>query len=117
LLPEFQKALEQMGENIKLARKRRNLTTMQVAERILNKGFRLIACPAVAWCAWGPRVGKWQFKNINAYAEVYGKINHPNNLGIIHSKWVPSRYLQNSQWDTYAVAAEIGKNKGNYSAY
>lgn len=33
LLPKFQKALEQMGENIKLARKRRNLTTMQVAER------------------------------------------------------------------------------------
>lgn len=33
LLPKFQKALEQMGENIKLARKRRNLTTIQVAER------------------------------------------------------------------------------------
>jgi transcriptional regulator with XRE-family HTH domain len=33
LLPKFQKALEIMGENIKLARKRRNLTTIQVAER------------------------------------------------------------------------------------
>ncbi len=33
LLPRFQKVLEQMGENIKLARKRRNLTTIQVAER------------------------------------------------------------------------------------
>jgi transcriptional regulator with XRE-family HTH domain len=33
LLPKFQKLLEQMGENIKLARKRRNLTTIQVAER------------------------------------------------------------------------------------
>ncbi|MEZ5104653.1 MAG: helix-turn-helix transcriptional regulator [Draconibacterium sp.] len=33
LLPKFQKILEQMGENIKLARKRRNLTTIQVAER------------------------------------------------------------------------------------
>ena len=33
LLPKFQKILEQMGENIRLARKRRNLTTMQVAER------------------------------------------------------------------------------------
>lgn len=29
----FQKILEQMGENIKLARKRRKLTVMQVAER------------------------------------------------------------------------------------
>ena len=33
LLPMFQKILEQMGENIKLARKRRKLTVMQVAER------------------------------------------------------------------------------------
>jgi transcriptional regulator with XRE-family HTH domain len=33
LLPKFQKILEQMGENIKLARKRRKLTTIQVAER------------------------------------------------------------------------------------
>ncbi|MDX9882086.1 MAG: helix-turn-helix transcriptional regulator [Prolixibacteraceae bacterium] len=33
LLPKFQKILEQMGENIKLARKRRNLTAIQVAER------------------------------------------------------------------------------------
>ncbi|GAA4808929.1 helix-turn-helix transcriptional regulator [Sphingobacterium sp. SGG-5] len=33
LLPKFQKTLEKMGENIKLARKRRNLTTIQVAER------------------------------------------------------------------------------------
>lgn len=33
LLPKFQKPLETMGENIKLARKRRKLTTMQVSER------------------------------------------------------------------------------------
>jgi transcriptional regulator with XRE-family HTH domain len=33
LLPVFQKLLEQMGENIKLARKRRSLTTVQVSER------------------------------------------------------------------------------------
>ncbi|MDP2115681.1 MAG: helix-turn-helix transcriptional regulator [Bacteroidota bacterium] len=33
LLPQFQKTLEQLGENIKLARKRRKLTTIQVAER------------------------------------------------------------------------------------
>lgn len=33
LLPRFQKILEKMGENIKLARKRRKLTTIQVAER------------------------------------------------------------------------------------
>ncbi|WP_373496963.1 helix-turn-helix domain-containing protein [Aquiflexum sp.] len=33
LLPRFQKILEQMGENIKLARKRRKFTTIQVSER------------------------------------------------------------------------------------
>lgn len=33
LLPKFKKILEKMGENIKLARKRRNLTTIRVSER------------------------------------------------------------------------------------
>lgn len=33
LLPKFQNILDTMGENIKLARKRRNLTTLQVSER------------------------------------------------------------------------------------
>jgi len=33
LLPKFQKVMEQVGENIKLARKRRKLTTIEVAER------------------------------------------------------------------------------------
>jgi transcriptional regulator with XRE-family HTH domain len=33
LFPKYQKILEKLGENIKLARKRRKLTTIQVAER------------------------------------------------------------------------------------
>ncbi len=33
LFPKYQKKLNQVGENIKLARKRRKLTTIQVAER------------------------------------------------------------------------------------
>lgn len=33
VFPQHQKLLEIMGENIKLARKRRKLTTIQVAER------------------------------------------------------------------------------------
>lgn len=33
LFPKHQKIMEQVGENIKLARKRRQLTTMQVSER------------------------------------------------------------------------------------
>ncbi len=33
VLPKHQRLLEQLGENLKLARKRRRLTTSQVAER------------------------------------------------------------------------------------
>ena len=33
LLPKYQKIFEQIGENVKLARKRRKLTTEQVSER------------------------------------------------------------------------------------
>jgi transcriptional regulator with XRE-family HTH domain len=33
LFPKYQKILEQVGENIKLARKRRKFTSLQVAER------------------------------------------------------------------------------------
>jgi transcriptional regulator with XRE-family HTH domain len=33
LFPKHQKIIERLGENIKLARKRRKLTTIQVAER------------------------------------------------------------------------------------
>lgn len=33
IFPKYHKIMEQVGENIKLARKRRKLTTLQVAER------------------------------------------------------------------------------------
>ncbi len=33
LFPKHQKIMEQVGENIKLARKRRKLTTIQISER------------------------------------------------------------------------------------
>ena len=33
IFPQHQRVLEEMGENLKLARKRRNLTAVQVAER------------------------------------------------------------------------------------
>ena len=33
LFPKHQKIMEQLGENIKLARKRRKLTTIQISER------------------------------------------------------------------------------------
>ena len=36
LFPKHLKILERMGENIKLARKRRKLTTVQVSERAMS---------------------------------------------------------------------------------
>ncbi|MEH6766113.1 MAG: helix-turn-helix transcriptional regulator, partial [Aequorivita antarctica] len=33
LLPKYQKVFEKLGENLKLARKRRKLTTGQISER------------------------------------------------------------------------------------
>jgi transcriptional regulator with XRE-family HTH domain len=33
VFPKYEKVLEQMGENLKMARKRRKLTMLQVAER------------------------------------------------------------------------------------
>ncbi|MBX2925560.1 MAG: family 20 glycosylhydrolase [Chitinophagaceae bacterium] len=86
----------------------------EVADRVLDHGFKLIACPAVHWCEWSARVGASQFDNINAYAEVYAALNNSNNLGIVLSNWVPTRYLQNSEWDTYTIAAAILNNNGNY---
>ncbi len=84
-----------------------------IAKTILDKEFQLIGCPALNWCRWGPRMGDAQFGNINAYAEVYGNLENANNLGIILSNWVPMRYLQNGQWDTYTIAAKMLKEKGN----
>ena len=86
-----------------------------VAQTVLGRGFKLIGCPAVSWCGWGLRVGENQFKNISAYAEVYDKLNNPNNLGIILANWDCQRYLQGSNWDSYAIAAGIIKNKSNYN--
>ncbi len=56
IFPKHRKMLEQLGENIKLARKRRKLTTIQVAERagisrntlyLLEKGSSRISIGAV----------------------------------------------------------------------
>ena len=84
----------------------------ECAKAVLSRGFRLIGCPAASWCGWGPRVGALQFKNIQAYAEVYDELRGPNNLGVVVSNWVPKRYLQGGQWDTYAIAAAILRRKG-----
>lgn len=42
IYPKYNRLLEQMGENIKLAHKRRKLTTVQVSERAGIARFTLI---------------------------------------------------------------------------
>lgn len=56
VFPKYDKVLEQMGENIKMARKRRKLTMIQVAERanIARSTLHLIESgkPSVAMGAY-----------------------------------------------------------------
>ena len=56
ILPKHQRMLQQLGENLKLARKRRNLTAIQVAERanisrntlyLLEKGISNVSIGAL----------------------------------------------------------------------
>lgn len=77
------------------------------AYKMLANGFDIIGAPAVNWMMWGPRVGEFQFRNIQAFKNVYSKINDEQNLGLIITHWCPYRYMQNGQWDSYAIAADM----------
>ena len=71
----------------------------------LDAGFRVAGGPAWDYCRWGPRAGSSQLRNIDAYADVYRRINDPRALGVIVTNWVPTRYLQGAIWDGMAYAA------------
>ncbi len=87
-------------------------TIIKTANDILSKGFKLVASPAVNRCEWELRVGARQLKNISAYADVFfNDLHNPGNLGVILTNWKPERYLQNSQWDTYYIAAHLISDK------
>ncbi len=86
----------------------------RVAQKLIAKGFKVIGCPAVSWCKWGARIGEEQFRNISAYSSVYSALDPAHNLGIILTNWVPQKYLQYSQWDTYAIAMDILRRKGYF---
>ncbi len=77
------------------------------ARRALDNGFRILGSPALGWCRWGLRVGEQQLRNIDVYADTYLAIEDPNNLGLIATNWVPTRYLQNSIWDGLAYAGVV----------
>jgi hypothetical protein len=84
-------------------------------EKIAAHGARSIGAPALSCYRWGARIGTEQLRNVDAYADAYLASNEPASLGVVVTNWVPSRYIQNSIWDSFAYAA-IALNQGSASA-
>jgi len=74
-------------------------------DRIQAHGARGIGAPALSCYQWGPRVGSEQLRNVDAFANAYLASGSAASLGVIVTNWIPSRYLQNSIWDSFAYAA------------
>ncbi len=83
--------------------------------KIAADGARAIGAPALSCYRWGPRVGTEQLRNVDAYADAYLASNEPASLGVVVTNWVPSRYVQNSIWDSFAYAA-VALNQGTAAA-
>ncbi len=77
----------------------------QAARRVMAHGLRAIGAPAIISCRWGPRAGADALRNLAAYADAYRSIADARALGVIVTNWVPSRYIQQSIWDSFAYAA------------
>lgn len=84
-------------------------------ETIAAHGARAIGAPALSCYRWGPRVGTEQLRNVDAYCDAYLASPPPASLGVIVTNWVPSRYIQNSIWDSLAYAA-IALTQGSAAA-
>jgi hypothetical protein len=78
--------------------------------KVRANGSRGIGAPALIRYNWGPRAGREQLGNIDAYADAYLGTKDPAALGVILTNWVPSRYVQNSIWDGFAYAAVAFKH-------
>ena len=84
-------------------------------EKIAAHGARAIGAPALCCYRWGARVGTEQLRNVDAYADAYQASNEPASLGVVVTNWIPSRYVQNSIWDSFAYAA-VALNLGTATA-
>jgi Glycosyl hydrolase family 20, catalytic domain len=87
----------------------------RVADRAIAHGLRVIGAPAMISCAWGPRAGHQQLRNVDAFADAYAGIGDPRCLGVTVTNWIPSRYLQRSLWDHFAYAA-VALHRGSAAA-
>jgi len=85
-----------------------------IAREVIARGFELIGAPAANWFAWGPRIGLYQLENLLCFSRVYHHLDDPKNLGLIVTHWAPKRYIQNCQWDTYALIADILNHPGSF---
>lgn len=79
-------------------------------ERVKANGSMGIGAPALICYKWGPRAGREQLRNIDAFAEAYleaggAGAGASGSLGMVLTNWVPSRYVQRSIWDGFAYAA------------
>ena len=86
---------------------------------IRTAGCRAIGAPALISYRVGPRAGRDQLANIDAFADAYlgskDGAKGLSSLGVILTNWVPSRYIQNSIWDGFAYAA-VAFNDGTDAA-
>jgi hypothetical protein len=83
--------------------------------KVRANGSRGIGAPALIRYNWGPRAGREQLRNIDAYADAYLGTKEPGALGVILTNWVPTRYVQKSIWDGFAYAA-VAFNHGTATA-
>jgi hypothetical protein len=77
----------------------------KTARGLIDDGRSVIGAPAMISCKWGPRCADAQLRNIDAFADAYASLPDGNNLGVVITNWIPSRYLARSMWDTYAYGA------------
>ena len=84
----------------------------ETLSKIHANGSRGIGAPALINYRWGPRAGREQLANIDAFADAYLAAEDSGSLGVILTNWVPSRYVQNSIWDGFAYAA-VGFKEGS----
>lgn len=87
----------------------------ETLEKVAAHGARAIGAPALSCYRWGARVGTEQLRNVDAYADAYLASNEPASLGVVITNWIPSRYIQNSIWDSFAYAA-VALNQGTAAA-
>ncbi len=103
------KILDQLSKSIIVMdwnyREKNSAKLQETLSKITANGSRGIGAPGLISYRWGPRAGREQLANIDAFADAYLAAKNSGSLGVILTNWVPSRYIQSSIWDGFAYAA------------